>query len=130
MQRRIFLLVLASLLMGATAGKLWADDDDDLTRIQVIVKNKAGKPVDHAAVRVVFEEGRSIKKFGGKIKTSWEIRTSQEGLVKIPAIPKGKILVQVMAKYYQTFGQEFQVEENERTIEVTLNPPQQQYSAH
>ena len=34
------------------------------------------------------------------------------------------------AKGYQTFGKVFQIDEDEKTIEITLNPPQQQYSAH
>jgi len=36
----------------------------------------------------------------------------------------------VIAKGYQTFGQTFEVMEEEKTIEVQLNPPQPQYSAH
>jgi hypothetical protein len=69
-------------------------------------------------------------KFGKKIRTTWEMRTNQEGLVKIPAIPKGKILIQVIAKGYQTYGQSFEVSEEAKTIEIKLNPPQQQYSSH
>jgi len=56
--------------------------------------------------------------------------TNQDGEAKIPSIPQGKILVQVIAKGYQTFGQTFDVNEDEKTLDVTLNPPQQQYSAH
>jgi hypothetical protein len=50
--------------------------------------------------------------------------------VKIPPIPQGKILIQVIAKNYQTFGQTFDIDETEKTIDVRLNPPQSQYSAH
>ena len=52
------------------------------------------------------------------------------GEARIPSIPQGKILVQVIAKGYQTFGHTFDISEDEKTLEVTLNPPQQQYSAH
>ena len=58
------------------------------------------------------------------------MRTNQEGEVRIPTIPQGKIRIQVIAKGYQTFGQDFEVNEDEKTIPITLNPPQQQYSAH
>jgi hypothetical protein len=77
---------------------------------------------------VKFVAGRSIKLT--KIRKSWELRTSQEGMARIPEIPQGKILIQVIAKNYQTFGETFDVQEQERTVEVQLNPPQQQYSAH
>jgi hypothetical protein len=38
--------------------------------------------------------------------------------------------VQIIAKEYQTFGQNFDVDEEEKTIDIKLNPPQPQYSAH
>jgi uncharacterized GH25 family protein len=95
----------------------------------VVVTNERGKPVDRASVIVKFE-GRSVVKLGRKIKTSWEMRTNQNGMVEAPELPKGKILVQVIAKGYQTYGQTHQVEEEEKTIEVKLNLPQGQYSAH
>ena len=79
---------------------------------------------------VRFVEGHSVVKLGKGILTTFEMRTNQEGEVKIPQIPQGKIRVQVIAKGYQTFGQVFDVTEDEKTIDIKLNPPQQQYSAH
>ena len=102
----------------------------DLTKLQVQVTNEAGKPIEQAEVIVKFVQGRSPVKFGAKIRKTWEVHSSQEGIAKIPAIPQGKILVQVNAKNYQTFGQTFDVQEEERTIEVKLKPPQAQYTAH
>ena len=101
-----------------------------MTKIRVEVKNVNDKPVERASVMVRFVEGRSIVKLGKKIRTRWEMRTNQEGVANIPEIPQGKILIQVHAKGYQTFGQTIEVNEEEKTIEVKLNPPQQQYSAH
>jgi len=48
----------------------------------------------------------------------------------MPPIPQGKIRIQVIAKGYQTFGKDYEISEGEKTVEVTVNPPQQQYSAH
>jgi len=104
--------------------------EQDTTKLTVTVTNAAGKPVDRADVVVKFVSGRSIVKLGKKIRTSWEMHTTQEGTAEVPEVPKGKILIQVIAKNYQTFGQTFDVTEDEKTIEVTLNPPQQQYTAH
>jgi hypothetical protein len=75
-------------------------------------------------------KGRSAVKMGKKMMTHWETRTNQDGIVKVPQIPQGEILIQVIAKGYQTFGQKFAVDEEDKTIEVKLNPPQPQYSAH
>ena len=102
----------------------------DLTKLTIQVKNKAGKPVDRASVTVKFVKGHSVVKLGRKIRTEWDLQTNEEGIAKIPPIPQGTILVQVHAKNYQTFGENFDVDEEQKTLEITLNPPQSQYSAH
>ena len=101
-----------------------------MTRLQVEVRTIHNAPVERASVVVRFVKGRSVKKFGKKIRKQWEMKTNQDGIAKIPPVPQGEILIQVIAKNYQTFGQKFEIEEEERTIQVTLNPPQSQYSAH
>jgi hypothetical protein len=118
--------MLPALLVGASA--LVADAP--MTKLTIEVKSEGGRPVDRASVVVKFVEGRSYVKLGKKIRTTFELRTNQEGVAKIPAIPQGKILVQVIAKGYQTFGGTFDVAEDEKTLEVKLNPPQPQFSAH
>lgn len=117
---RKLLLLLAVLLAPAFAA--------DKTKLQIVVTNVYGTPVGNASVIVKFIQGRA--KTGKLIRTSWEMRTNQEGTVKIPSVPQGKIQVQVIAKNYQTFGQNFDIDEDEKTIDVKLNPPQPQYSAH
>ena len=101
-----------------------------MTKLTVSVKNDSGKPVDRAGVIVRFVQGRNYIKLGKKIRTTYELRTNQEGEAGIPEIPQGTIRVQIIAKGYQTFGQDFEVTEPEKTIEIKLNPPQAQYSAH
>jgi hypothetical protein len=126
-RRRCFLIAAAASVLVFTF-PLAAEKE--LTQLQVEVKNLDGKPVDRASVIVRFVEGRSKVKLGKKIITRWELRTNQQGMAKIPTIPQGKILVQVIAKGYQTYGKTHEVEEEAKTIEVKLNPPQGQYSAH
>jgi uncharacterized GH25 family protein len=103
---------------------------DDLTKLEIHVMNQVGHPIDNASVVVKFVDGRSKVKFGAKIRKEWDLKTSQEGVVKVPTIPKGSILIQVRADHYQTFGQTFNVQEDEKMVEIKLNPPQSQYSAH
>ena len=102
----------------------------DQTRLQIVVTNQNGKPVDNASVVVRFVQGRSVAKFGAKIKKEWDLKTNQEGVAKIPSLPQGKILIQIIATNYQTFGQSYDVDEDEKTIDIKLNPPQPQYTAH
>ena len=101
-----------------------------MTKLNVHVTTPGGKPIDHADVVVKFVSGRSIVQLGRKITTSWEMRTNQEGVAKVPELPQGTILIQVIATGYQTFGQTYEVYAIEKTIDVKLNSPQEQYSAH
>jgi hypothetical protein len=116
-------LLLAALTTIAVAAA-------PMTKINIVVKTQSGKPVDRASIVVNFVQGHSVVKLGKAVRTTFELRSNQEGEANIPSIPQGKIKVQVIAKGFQTFGQVFEVNEEEKTLEVTLNPPQQQYSAH
>jgi hypothetical protein len=104
--------------------------DSDMTLLRIEVKTLGGKPIERASVIVRFLGGRSAAKLGRKVRTNWETRSNQDGIVRIPQIPKGKIRIQISAKGYQTFGQDFQVDEDEQTLEIKMNPPQPQYSVH
>jgi len=118
------LAVLLTLLLALTATTLLAAD----TTLTIHVTNQNGKPVDNASVIVKFVSGQVVKL--NKAHKEWELRTTQEGNAKIPPLPQGKILIQVIAKNYQTYGQTFDVQVDEKVIEVVLNSPQKQYSAH
>ena len=104
--------------------------DTPMTTLTIQVTNDSDKPVDRASVVVRFVEGRDYIKLGKKIQTTYELRTNQDGQATIPPIPQGKILIQIIAKGYQTFGHVFDVDEEQKTIPIKLNPPQKQYSAH
>jgi hypothetical protein len=69
-------------------------------------------------------------KLGKSKYTTWELKTNQEGVAKLPAVPEGKVKIIVSAPKHQTFGDVYDATGEDKTIAVTLNPPQQQYSAH
>lgn len=123
MTRLAFLLALASLALPLSA-------KTPMTTLTISVKDIKGKPIDRAAVIIQFSKGRSVVKFGKNDMTSWELRTNQEGLIHLPPIHQGHLEIQVIAKGYQTYGNKYDIDQEEKTIDITLNPPQQQYSAH
>ncbi|MDZ7639753.1 MAG: hypothetical protein U5J83_16125 [Bryobacterales bacterium] len=127
--RRTFHALLLFCLAAALALPALADDPD-MTNITVEVMTQKEKPVPRASVVVRFVEGRSIVKLGKKIMTSYQLRTSNEGKVVVPPIPQGKILIQVIAKGFQTYGEYHEIYEETRTVPIKLKPPQSQYSAH
>jgi Carboxypeptidase regulatory-like domain len=123
--RNRFLLITGLIVIGVSLSAA-----AEMTTLTVEVKTPSGNPVDRASVIVKFVKGRAKMKLGKKILKTWETRTNQEGLAKIPPIPQGSIQVQVIAKGFQTFGQIFEIDEEQKTIAVKLNPPQDQYSSH
>jgi hypothetical protein len=120
MRRMILWLTLALPLLAGPP----------MTTLTIAVKNESGKAVEGASVTVRFIKGHSVMKLGKGIRKEWDLHTNQEGIAKIPPIPQGTILIQVNAKNYQTFGDNFDVDDEQKTLEIKLKPPQAQYSAH
>jgi 5-hydroxyisourate hydrolase-like protein (transthyretin family) len=112
-----FLTLVAALTLTAA---------DPTTLTVHVVSAVSGKPIDRASVIVRFREGLGVNL--KKIQTSWETKTNQDGNVTLPTMPQGKVEIQIIASNYQTFGDMFTTNKPEETIEIKLNPPQQQYS--
>jgi len=92
MGARLRLLLLASLLVIPLRA------DPPMTTLRVEVKSHTGRPIPQASVVVKFVRGRNYMKLGKKVYTSWQTRTNQDGVAKIPPLPQGDILIQVIAK--------------------------------
>ena len=119
---------VAALLVAPLA--LFADDPT--VKLRIVVKTGGGHPIDRAEVVVRWhaDPKHPQARYNRAVNTTWELRTNQEGEANVPEIPQGEILIQINAKGYQTYGKTFDVEEAQKNIEIVLNPPQQQYSAH
>jgi len=128
--RNVRLSVLVAALAGLALTMAWAETP--MTELQINVKTQGGHAIDRAEVIVRWKANAKhpAERFNKAVNTTFEMRTNQDGVAKLPAIPQGSILIQVNAKGYQTFGHVFDVDEEEKTIDVVLNQPQQQYSAH
>lgn len=123
MTRKAFLL-FAVFCMGSLVAK------SPTTALTVKVTGNDNKPIDRASVIIRFVEGHSMVKLGKAVKDQYELKTNQQGVARIPPIPQGKIQIQVIAPKYQTFGGVYDLTEDQKTIDVHLNPPQTQYSSH
>lgn len=124
MKNRVALLAL----VVACCWALWAKTQE--TVIKVVVKNQYDKPVENAAVILDFLGSHQIVKLGKRKPIHWELHTNQQGIAHFPPVPEGTVQLQVITKNYQTYGQKLDVDGEEKLVEITLNPPQGQYSAH
>ena len=92
------------------------------SRIQVtILRNDDGKPIENASV--IFQ----VKGDKGNM----ELKTDEDGKSVIDVLPTGSdVLLQVIAKGYQTYGESYTVDKSDMAIEVKLKRPGQQYSVY
>lgn len=123
---KLRVVLLALLLIAAV--EIVAGESK--TTITVAVKNQFDKPVENAAVILDFLGSHQITKLGRRTRTHWEARTNLEGVAHFPPVPQGTVQLQVIAKEYQTFGNKIDVDTEDKKIDIKLNPPQKQYSAH
>ena len=54
-------------------------------------------------------------------------KTNEDGSVKVPAVPQGKILIQVIAKGLHTYGKWYDIEKDQDTIAIKLEPAPRWY---
>jgi hypothetical protein len=121
------LAIMALIVTAHLATKAMAADDDTRLILQVLTdENK--KPVASAHVVVRFISGKKL--FIKDKRTTWEAQTNRRGEIMLDDIPKGHVKVQVIAKGYQTFGNEFELTKPEETLTILLKPPAKQVSAY
>ncbi len=90
-----------------------------------VVHGDDSRPLQNAAV--VFHP----KAADGKDDGNMELKTNEQGKATLTIVPVGsKVLVQVLAPGYRTFGAEYDVPTDKRAITVKLLPPDQQYSIY
>jgi hypothetical protein len=90
-----------------------------------VVHGKDNIPLQNAAV--VFHP----KAADGKDDGNMELKTNEQGQTTLGIIPVGsKLLLQVIAPGYRTFGAEYDVPTDKKAITVKLLPPNQQYSIY
>ena len=95
------------------------------SRIEVmVVRDTTGKPIEHAAV--IF---RPVE--GDRDKGVMELKTNFDGKAMIDVIPIGDtVRLQIIAKGFQTYGQEFKIDKESISMEVRMKRPGEQYSIY
>ena len=120
---------------SATQGHVGSSDEKEqkqqksseptTTRLKIRVTDNNDKPVGNASVYIRFHAG------GGLLHrdklTEMDFKTNQDGSLKVPPVPQGRILIQVIAKGWHTFGQWYDVQKDEETISIKLAPPPHWY---
>jgi hypothetical protein len=97
----------------------------ELSRITIEVSGgESEKPVENASVYVKYIEERKVK----KDKTvELNVKTNREGIAHIPEAPMGRVLVQVVADGWKTYGRWYDINDAKQTIKIHLEKPPRWY---
>ena len=91
----------------------------------VVVKDDNGQPVRNASV-VLHPVGKSGKQARG----GYELKTDPDGKGSFSGVPFGTLRVQVIAPGFQTYGEDFAINQKEQAITIKLKRPEKQYSIY
>jgi hypothetical protein len=129
-----FVLALLALLAPwqATSGARPAgspannkDKQQATARLRIeLTGGDENKPLADASVYIKFQSDPKAQK--GK-QLELNLKTSQEGVALSPEIPQGRILIQVIAPGWKTYGQYFDIAQAEQTIPIHLSRPTTNY---
>ncbi len=99
--------------------------DPTTTKLRIHVIAADGKPVGNASVYVRFPVAGGI--FHKDKLSELNLKTNEDGSAKVPDIPRGKILIQVVAKGWKTYGKWYDIDSEAMTVEIKLEAPAHWY---
>ncbi|PYX85334.1 MAG: hypothetical protein DMG70_03975 [Acidobacteria bacterium] len=111
--------VVAVLALGA----LGEDKSSELKFL--VVKDYNGKPVRNASVIL-----HPLRKDGKQDRGGFQLKTDLDGKTSFEGVPYGKLRVQVLARGFQTFGEDYEIHQPTTEITVKLKQPTGQYSIY
>ena len=92
-------------------------------RIEVVGGEKEA-PVENASVYIKYVEERKLRK---DKKYELNVKTNRDGVAHIPDAPLGKVLVQVIAEGWKTYGKWIEITDPRQIIHVKLEKPPRWY---
>lgn len=101
------------------------DKESGVTRLRIeVTGGEKNQVVENASVYVRFAQGRALAK---DKKVELNVKTNHDGIAKVPEIPRGKVVIQVVAEGWKPFGRWYDLEEGDQTIKIHLEKPPRWY---
>ena len=121
----LFIAIAANGQEKPTDPSAKVDSGSKDVRLTIVVTGgEDKKPIDSASVYVRFVEEH---KHGKDKKIEMNLKTNQSGVCHVPVIPPGKFVVQVIAEGWKTYGEYYDVNQAEQTININLVHPPKWY---
>lgn len=98
---------------------------DATSRVTIEVSGgEKESPVENASVYLKYMEEHKLKK---NRRVELNVKTNRDGTAHIPEAPTGRILLQVVADGWKTYGRWYDITEAKQTIKVHLERPAKWY---
>jgi hypothetical protein len=123
----VFSLLVVALQLTAKAdsrGRKYQPPPPTSAITVTVLRSTNGKPIPDASV--IFHPIKN-----GKDSGALELKTNDDGLVKIDIIPIGDtVRLQVIADGWQTYGQDYDIKTDKKDIKVKMKRPGSQYTIY
>jgi Carboxypeptidase regulatory-like domain len=116
------LFAIAALALTATVA---AQEEQSSTLNFMVLRDYNGKPVQNASVIL-----HPVTTKGKQGKGGYQLKTDVDGKTSFDGVPYGKLRVQVLARGFQTFGEDYDIDQPTTAITIKLKRPQGQYSIY
>ncbi|GAC1430708.1 MAG: hypothetical protein NVS1B11_33350 [Terriglobales bacterium] len=91
----------------------------------LVIRDANGRPVRNAGVVM-----HPVKSSGREERGGLELKTDADGRASYDGVPYGKLRIQVLAPGFQTYGEDYDVDQPKMEITVKLKRPSGQYSIY
>ena len=91
----------------------------------LVVRDENGKPVRNAAVVL-----HPVDEDGKQQRNGLELKTDSEGKASFDGVPYGKLRIQVLATGFQTYGDDYDIDQPNMDVTVKMKRPAKQYSIY
>ncbi len=116
-------LMTAVLLVGSGWAQKQSTPVSDLKF--TVIKATNGKPIRNAAV-ILHSLDRDGRQGSGGIN----LKTDVDGHTAFQGAPYGKLRIQVIARGFQTYGEDFDINQPSHEFEIKLKPPADPYTIY
>jgi hypothetical protein len=89
-----------------------------------ITGGNSNKPIENASVYIKTVEQHAI--FKDK-KTELNVKTNQTGIAHIPDVQPGRVLIQIVAEGWKTYGHWYDITDPKQVIKIHLERPPKWY---
>jgi hypothetical protein len=90
-----------------------------------VVRETNGKPVNNAEIVLHL-----LDKSGKEKQEGLELKTHKDGKAETSGIPYGMVRIQVIARGFRTYGQDYAINQPSLEITIKMQKPRQQFSIY